>query len=52
MTDPKNRLGEARKQIRLAAEEINDRALLENLREARELVETVEGDLPDRSGEP
>ena len=48
MTDNKNRLSEAQKQIQIVTEKIEDEALVENLKEAETILETVE----DGLGEP
>lgn len=53
MSDPHSRLGEARKQIRLAAEDLErlsaledlDEDVVENLEEASRLLETVQEEL-------
>lgn len=51
MTDLTSRLGEAQKQIRIAGEKIDDETLVEQLEEAEAIIESVEGDLADRSGD-
>lgn len=51
MTDHATRLGEARKQIRIVATEIDDEELVAELHRADELVESARSDLTDRVGE-
>lgn len=51
MTDNISRLGEAQKQIRIVAERVEDPGLVEDLKDAESLVDTVEDALADRSGE-
>lgn len=51
MTDNVSRLGEAQKQIRIVAERLEDPELVEDLEDAEVLLETVEGEIADRSGE-
>lgn len=48
MSTPRGRLGEAVKQIRIATDEIEDRELVDELREAAELVEDVRDELDER----
>lgn len=60
MSDPHSRLGEARKQIRLAAEELEstssveelDQDVLEDLQEAARIVESVQDEIVDREDDP
>lgn len=60
MSHPYTRLGEAQKQIRLAAEELEalsehdelDEEVVEALEEAAELVEDAQAELADREGDP
>lgn len=60
MSDPCSRLGEARKQIRLAAEELEalseleefDDDVAENLDAAARLVEEAQAELADREDDP
>lgn len=51
MSGPYDRLDESRKQIRIAAEKVDDRALLDDLHEAAQLVRAVQDELVDREEE-
>lgn len=52
MSTPRSRLGEAIKQIRIASDEIEDRELVDELREAAELVDDVRGELDEYEDDP
>lgn len=48
MSTPRGRLGEAVKQIRIASDEIEDRELVDELREAAEIVDDIRDELDER----
>lgn len=52
MTDPQQRLYEARKQIRLAVDDITNDELVDRLERAEGLVEGVRGDMIDGTRDP